>query len=270
MSLGVGGDRRAAADASGGVGMDTDSGPPAAAAPVDSRDWAALNDARNLALQTQEQLRALECPLCLQTMVRPSSLATCGHSFCRECIGRVRDLRCPICRQGFDPGQIQPNFVAASLVEASAAAGSTGLSQGMGGVSLSGAGLPLAPPGLAGHVGAPAAPVAPRPPSPRDAGFDLEGMRLLSEDLILDFAEYMGSVHDAGASAPGPLRVDRMFGSLDAFSAALAQLGFAPAHSCPWVRLGLACLEGPLPSADQIERRASFVLRLLPLCRSTP
>ena len=38
----------------------------------------------------------LSCPLCLDLLVRPTTLVPCGHSFCQECI--FSGNNCPTCR----------------------------------------------------------------------------------------------------------------------------------------------------------------------------
>ena len=43
---------------------------------------------------------AIECPICLQIMLKDISLTSCGHHFCTPCIKRIHDKKesCPKCR----------------------------------------------------------------------------------------------------------------------------------------------------------------------------
>jgi hypothetical protein len=41
---------------------------------------------------------SIECPICLQTY-NDGVITRCGHKFCKTCISRVNDNRCPYCRQ---------------------------------------------------------------------------------------------------------------------------------------------------------------------------
>ena len=43
---------------------------------------------------------SIECPICLQIMLKDISLTSCGHHFCTSCIKRVLDKNesCPKCR----------------------------------------------------------------------------------------------------------------------------------------------------------------------------
>nr|XP_015223496.1 PREDICTED: RING finger protein 166 isoform X1 [Lepisosteus oculatus] len=63
----------------------------AAAAPGDS-------------LETQ-----FSCPICLEVYHRPVSIASCGHTFCGECLQpclQVPSPLCPLCRMPFDPKKV--------------------------------------------------------------------------------------------------------------------------------------------------------------------
>jgi|694.fasta_scaffold85444_7 hypothetical protein len=40
----------------------------------------------------------IECPICLQTK-NEGVITNCGHKFCKLCITRINDNRCPYCRQ---------------------------------------------------------------------------------------------------------------------------------------------------------------------------
>ena len=41
-----------------------------------------------------------ECAICKQTLFRPATLA-CQHNFCYECINRIPNQQCPMCRTMF-------------------------------------------------------------------------------------------------------------------------------------------------------------------------
>jgi len=43
---------------------------------------------------------SFECPICLETLYRPTTLA-CQHNFCYQCIKGVINQLCPMCRAGF-------------------------------------------------------------------------------------------------------------------------------------------------------------------------
>lgn len=55
-------------------------------------------------MSSEEKLREVvgteECPICLDSPVIPVCLACC-HLFCRECLDRVEDKRCPLCREQY-------------------------------------------------------------------------------------------------------------------------------------------------------------------------
>ncbi|XP_068007144.1 E3 ubiquitin-protein ligase RNF135 [Melanerpes formicivorus] len=62
----------------------------------------------------------LSCSCCLQHFTDPVRLSGCGHSFCRACItqyGKSKQrVSCPLCREGFDLKDLQPNRELAILV----------------------------------------------------------------------------------------------------------------------------------------------------------
>ncbi|XP_009909797.2 E3 ubiquitin-protein ligase RNF135 [Dryobates pubescens] len=62
----------------------------------------------------------LSCSCCLQYFTDPVRLSGCGHSFCRACIvqyGKSKQrVSCPLCREGFDLKDLQPNRELAILV----------------------------------------------------------------------------------------------------------------------------------------------------------
>lgn len=62
----------------------------------------------------------LACPVCLDTYEDPVMLTGCGHSFCDRCARLMGagpgEARCPICRTGFRPADLQPNFAVRQLL----------------------------------------------------------------------------------------------------------------------------------------------------------
>lgn len=40
----------------------------------------------------------LECPLCLFLMCEPVTMS-CGHTFCRKCVGSYLPSKCPVCKE---------------------------------------------------------------------------------------------------------------------------------------------------------------------------
>lgn len=40
----------------------------------------------------------LECPLCLFLMCEPATVS-CGHTFCRRCVGSYMPPKCPLCKE---------------------------------------------------------------------------------------------------------------------------------------------------------------------------
>lgn len=40
----------------------------------------------------------LECPLCLCLMCEPVTVS-CGHTFCRRCVGGYLPSKCPLCKE---------------------------------------------------------------------------------------------------------------------------------------------------------------------------
>ncbi|XP_066569856.1 E3 ubiquitin-protein ligase RNF166 isoform X1 [Amia ocellicauda] len=49
------------------------------------------------------------CPICLEVYHKPVSIASCGHTFCGECLQpclQVPSPLCPLCRMPFDPKKV--------------------------------------------------------------------------------------------------------------------------------------------------------------------
>ncbi|KAM9280932.1 E3 ubiquitin-protein ligase RNF135 [Morus bassanus] len=74
------------------------------------------------AVRLDRLLRAvdLSCACCLQYFTDPVRLPRCSHSFCRPCIveyrKRTQRAGCPLCREGFELKDLQPNRELADLV----------------------------------------------------------------------------------------------------------------------------------------------------------
>lgn len=43
-------------------------------------------------------MELLECPLCLFLMCEPVTIS-CGHTFCRRCVGGYLPSKCPACKE---------------------------------------------------------------------------------------------------------------------------------------------------------------------------
>jgi len=56
----------------------------------------------------------MECPICLESLNNKFSCKTpCAHNFCLKCFLKLKDLKCPICRQSFTntlPDKLLPIF----------------------------------------------------------------------------------------------------------------------------------------------------------------
>ena len=62
-----------------------------------------------------------ECPICMEVYRDPRFLP-CGHTFCRQCVGELRKLNCPLCRKRFrlpanGVGYLPKNFALLELLE---------------------------------------------------------------------------------------------------------------------------------------------------------
>lgn len=61
----------------------------------------------------------LECPICLFLMCEPMTMS-CGHSFCRRCMGAFLPSRCPTCKERLkqrDAKNIKNNVLLFSVIE---------------------------------------------------------------------------------------------------------------------------------------------------------
>lgn len=61
----------------------------------------------------------LECPICLFLMCETVTM-TCGHSFCRRCMGSYLPSRCPTCKERLkqrDAKNIKNNVLIFSVIE---------------------------------------------------------------------------------------------------------------------------------------------------------
>ncbi|KAM8848184.1 LON peptidase N-terminal domain and RING finger protein 1 isoform 1-T1 [Synchiropus picturatus] len=61
----------------------------------------------------------LECPLCLFLMCEPLTMS-CGHTFCRRCVGGFLPSKCPTCKERLKPKEaksMRNNVLLISLVE---------------------------------------------------------------------------------------------------------------------------------------------------------
>ncbi|XP_051505768.1 LON peptidase N-terminal domain and RING finger protein 1-like [Myxocyprinus asiaticus] len=61
----------------------------------------------------------LECPICLFLMCEPMT-TSCGHSFCRRCMGALLPSRCPTCKERLkqrDAKNIKNNVLLFSIIE---------------------------------------------------------------------------------------------------------------------------------------------------------
>uniref|UniRef100_A0A3P9HFN6 LON peptidase N-terminal domain and ring finger 1 n=1 Tax=Oryzias latipes TaxID=8090 RepID=A0A3P9HFN6_ORYLA len=61
----------------------------------------------------------LECPLCLFLMCEPVTMS-CGHTFCRRCVGGYLPSKCPMCKERLKPNDVKAmknNVLLISVVE---------------------------------------------------------------------------------------------------------------------------------------------------------
>ncbi|XP_023846184.1 LON peptidase N-terminal domain and RING finger protein 1 isoform X3 [Salvelinus sp. IW2-2015] len=61
----------------------------------------------------------LECPICLFLMCEPATMS-CGHTFCRSCLGNYLSSRCPACKEIFkqrEAKNIKNNILLFSVIE---------------------------------------------------------------------------------------------------------------------------------------------------------
>ncbi|KAM9510858.1 LON peptidase N-terminal domain and RING finger protein 1-like isoform 3-T4 [Salvelinus alpinus] len=61
----------------------------------------------------------LECPICLFLMCEPATMS-CGHTFCRSCLGNYLSSRCPACKERFQQREaknIKNNILLFSVIE---------------------------------------------------------------------------------------------------------------------------------------------------------
>lgn len=61
----------------------------------------------------------LECPFCLFLMCEPVTMS-CGHSFCRRCMGGYLPSRCPLCKERFKQKDVKiskNNVLLISVIE---------------------------------------------------------------------------------------------------------------------------------------------------------
>ncbi len=74
-----------------------------------------------MAIDTDQLVKLLECPVCLDTLVEPMVLG-CGHTYCRECIGHVfrttNEPCCPVCRVRFFSYQLPVNRLVRDIARA--------------------------------------------------------------------------------------------------------------------------------------------------------
>lgn len=60
----------------------------------------------------------MECPVCLERFDDPQQITACGHTFCRRCLERLAQRRCPTCRAAIPARNgFQPNFAFRQLLE---------------------------------------------------------------------------------------------------------------------------------------------------------
>ena len=47
---------------------------------------------------------SIECPVCMEKITHSTGmkLAVCGHYICNDCLGKIQDNKCPLCRCNYD------------------------------------------------------------------------------------------------------------------------------------------------------------------------
>lgn len=63
-------------------------------------------------------MKCLECPVCYRTYTDIPRILQCGHSFCLECLYRLRVSTCPICCRPFVRGSSTPNYGLKNVMDA--------------------------------------------------------------------------------------------------------------------------------------------------------
>ena len=62
----------------------------------------------------------LECCVCLNdfdiTINKPMGLQ-CGHIFCKTCLSKLQQARCPKCRASFEFANVQPSILVMNFLE---------------------------------------------------------------------------------------------------------------------------------------------------------
>ena len=66
----------------------------------------------------------LTCPVCLEVVTEPRTLAKCFHNFCKACAQQLRDKQenekpgvlCPLCREFSSDEEIRSNFMVNELL----------------------------------------------------------------------------------------------------------------------------------------------------------
>ena len=82
----------------------------------------------HLTQQTIEKIKEIDitCGICMEILIEPTSLNTCGHTYCIECITKYRmishsvDFPCPVCKKEThicSISEFKPNHIITQLIE---------------------------------------------------------------------------------------------------------------------------------------------------------
>ena len=54
-------------------------------------------------------MSASDCPICMDTFNKPVTIYNCLHTFCKQCLEKITNNICPLCRQKFEISNVKEN-----------------------------------------------------------------------------------------------------------------------------------------------------------------
>jgi len=74
---------------------------------------------QSIKIEIDSILEKFDCTICLCKLTKPT-VAKCGHSFCKECIEEVINLKheCPLCMAKMEKSDLVMNYALESLLKA--------------------------------------------------------------------------------------------------------------------------------------------------------